>query len=188
MPGRADLDAFGDDVLTDRARDGDTRAFEVLLRRYQEPMFALAGRITGSSSDAEDVLQVAFTTAWRKLPDFRGDAKFSTWLYRVVTNQALTMLRRRPANTELPALDGVQPAVPHERGPEATAERSAMADALAAALARLPDDLRVVWLLREVDGCTYEEVATIVGAGLSTVRGRLARARRTLAADMAEWR
>lgn len=177
-----------DDVLTDRARDGDTAAFEALLRRYQAPMYALAARITGSPADAEDAVQQAFTTAWRKLRDFRGDAKFSTWLYRVVTNQALTILRRRRASSPLPEDDHSAAPAPSERGPEATVERTALADALAAALAALPDDLRVVWLLREADGCTYEEVASIVGASVSTVRGRLARARTCLAAELAGWR
>ena len=179
------LDQLDDAVLTDRARDGDPQAFEALTRRYQRPLFVLATRITGSAADGEDAVQLAFVKAWRTLPSFRGDARFPTWMYRIVTNEALTLLRRRKPFDALPE-DGDLRA-PDTDGPEAAVQQSALAGALGSALAALPPDLRVAWLLREAEQCSYEEVATIVGTSQSTVRGRIARARVALAKSLAEW-
>lgn len=182
---RIDIDELPDEVLTDRACDGDTRAFEALVRRYHAGMFALASRIVGSRQDGEDAVQLAFLAAWRALPRFRGEARFATWLYRIVANEALAQLRRRRPEQPLLScaqLPGGQP------GPERHAEHAALAAALAEALAAIPPDLRVAWLLREVEHCSYEEVACIVGTNLSTVRGRIARARAALAEALAAWR
>jgi RNA polymerase sigma-70 factor (ECF subfamily) len=179
------LDQLDDAVLTDRARDGDPRAFEALARRYQRPLFVLATRITGSAADGEDAVQLAFVKAWRTLPSFRGEARFPTWMYRIVTNEALTVLRRRKPVDVLPE-DGDLRA-PDTNGPEAAVQQSALATALGSALAALSPDLRVAWLLREAEQCSYEEVAHIVGTTQSTVRGRIARARVALAKSLAEW-
>ena len=183
-----DADELRDEIgLVQRACDGDAWAFERLLRRYQQPMFVLAAGITGSPADGEDAAQAAFVIAWRKLPSFRGDARFATWLYRIVTNESLSLLRRRRPVDPLPERADLQPADPPSRGPEATTERAALGAALATALARLPPDLRAAWVLREAEHCSYEEVASIVGVNLSTARGRIARARALLARSMADW-
>ena len=179
------LEHLDDAVLSERARDGDSRAFEVLVRRFQRPLFVLATRITGSACDGEDAVQLAFVKAWRTLPTFRADARFSTWMYRIVTNESLTLLRRRKPLDVLPEHDDVR--APDTQGPEAVVQHSALARALEAALAALPPDLRVAWLLREAEQCSYEEVASIVGTTQSTVRGRIARARAALAKSMAGW-
>ena len=155
-------------ALTERARGGDTAAFESLLQRYQRPMYNLA-----------------FVLAWRRLPTFRGDSAFATWLYRIVTNQAVGQLRRRRPVHPLPDEDPPEAAY---RGPAGQAEQDALVAALAAAVAELPVDQRVAWLLRESQQCSYEEVAHIVQVPVSTVRGRIARARATLAAALAGWR
>jgi RNA polymerase sigma-70 factor, ECF subfamily len=182
------LAALDDDVLTDRARDGDTRAFEALLRRHQVRAYSLAVRITGSSADAEDAVQAAFTDAWRALPRFRGEARFSTWLHRIVANRALALLRHRRPDEPLPDAGDRRLGGRVADGPEAAFQYRALADALDHAVADLPADLRVAWVLREVEHCHYEEVAEIVGVSLSTVRGRIARARQYLAKSMADWR
>jgi RNA polymerase sigma-70 factor, ECF subfamily len=188
-PSRAPL---GEDVLTDRARDGDARAFEELVRRHQQAMYAVALRILADPDDAEDATQNALIAAWRQLPAFRAQARFSTWMYRIVTNHALNQLRRRAARSET-SLDAVelepgQQPVAWSDDPYRHSETSALMADLRAALAALPEPQRVCWLLREVDNCTYREVATITATSLDTVRGRIYRARQQLAEAMASWR
>ena len=173
-----------DHVLAEHARAGDTGAFEALVRRYRQPMYNLALRITGSAADAEDVTQEAFVLAWRRLPAFRGDSAFATWLYRIVTNRALSALRRR---RPVAPLAGEDPPAAAYRGPAGQVEQDALLAALVAAVAELPVELRVAWLLRESQQCSYEEVAQIVQVPVSTVRGRIARARAALAAALAGW-
>jgi RNA polymerase sigma-70 factor (ECF subfamily) len=187
--------ALGEDVLAARARDGDARAFEELVRRHQRAMYAVALRILADPDDAEDATQNAFIAAWRRLPTFRADAQFSTWLYRIVTNHALNQLRRRAARQARsgPALDAAdltarQEPVASTGDPYQHSETSALLADLRAALAGLPEPLRVCWLLREVDNCSYQEVATITGITLDAARGRIHRARQQLAEAMASWR
>lgn len=153
-------------------------------------MFGTALRLLGRPSDAEDAVQEAFIAAWRRLPEFRGDSRFSTWLYRIVTNRSLNELRRRKPTADLDDEDdGPVPAgLVQTGGPASQAEQSAMLAALQAALADLPESLRVCWLLREMDQRSYDEIADIVGVPEPTVRGRIARARTKLAEVMAPWR
>lgn len=189
-PGASRWDQLTDDELVDRAQGGSSRAFEVLLRRHQRSMFGASRRLLGSSDEAQDALQEAFITSWRTLPEFRSEAKFSTWLYRIVTTRSLNELRRRKPAEPLPEDDGPAAAqlVATTRSPAAHAEGSAMMQALQQALAALPEDLRVCWLAREIDHLSYEEISEIVRAPVSTVRGRIARARSTLAEAMSAWR
>lgn len=187
---RSRLSELTDDELVQRAQSGNSRAFETLLRRHERAMFGTSLRLLGRSADAEDAVQEAFIASWRRLPEFRGDARFSTWLYRIVTNRSLNELRRRkPAASLDEEDDGPVPAgLVQTGGPERQAERSAMMEALQSALAELPESLRVCWLLREVDHRSYDEIAEIVGVPEPTVRGRIARARTKLAEVMAPWR
>lgn len=178
-------------VLVVRAAEGDPRAFEQLLRRHQQTMYTVALRILNHPDDAEDVTQNAFVAVWRRLPEFRRQAKFSTWLYRIVTNHALNVLRSRSrtgTQTDLAALLGSAEPVTSQPGPAQHAESSALLRDLRTALAGLPDELRVCWLLREVENKSYEEVAAIAGVSLDTARGRVYRARHRLAEAMAAWR
>jgi RNA polymerase sigma-70 factor, ECF subfamily len=170
-------------TLVVRAQEGDVRAFEVLARRHQAALYRLAVRVMGEPTEAEDALQEALLDAWRRIGRFRGESAFSTWMYRVVTNRCLGMLRRRRP-------------VPVDRFDEAAAadspERSAEVDAGMAALGRalqgLRDDLRVCWVLRELEGLGYAEIAQITGASEDAVRGRIHRARVQLAEVMRPWR
>jgi RNA polymerase sigma-70 factor, ECF subfamily len=180
-----------DDELVQRAQSGNSRAFELLLRRHQRAMFGTSLRLLSRSSDAEDAVQEAFIASWRRLPEFRSDAQFSTWLYRIVMNRSLNELRRHQP-TEVLEPDG-QVAGTDEflidtGSPDRQVEHSAMMDALQAALVKLPESLRVCWLLREVDHRSYQEIADIVGVPEPTVRGRIFRARANLAEAMTEWR
>ena len=175
-------------TLVARARDRDVDAFAALLRRYQRRIFALCLRmLDGASAEAEDVTQEVFVTAWRRLPELQDEAAFGGWLYRAATNRCLNLLRtRRPTQA---IEDDTAPAA---RGPGAdparTAQNSAAMTALTDALRLLPPTQRACWLLREVHGRSYEEIAQLVDATPDAVRGRIARARMELAEVMAPWR
>ena len=157
-------------------------------------MFGTSLRLLSQDSDAEDAVQEAFIASWRRLPEFRSDAQFSTWLYRIVTNRSLNELRRRKPTQPLgPDTDSAEDAVSVDpaldtANPAAHAEQTALIDALQAALAELPESLRVCWILRELDHRSYDDIADIVGVPEATVRGRIARARVKLAEAMKEWR
>lgn len=183
-----------DTVLVRRADEGDPRAFEVLLRRHQRAAFATALRVCRRPADAEEAVQDAFVAAWRELPGFRGDSAFSTWLHRIVTTRALNQVRARGRHDDrrtgddIGDLVGAAEPVASGTGPAGSAEAADLATALRAALAGLPTAQRECWLLREVEGCSYEEVAEITGSSVTAVRGRLHRARIAVAEAMAAWR
>jgi RNA polymerase sigma-70 factor (ECF subfamily) len=180
-------DARLDDVtLVVRARGGDVRAYEQLVRRYQGPIYRLAVRMLASRSDAEDVVQEVFLTAWRSLAGLHEDAAFVGWLYRTATNRCLNVIRARHATVD------VDLAQLESRGagskPERAVEASEQLAAVTVALQRLTGEQRACWLLREVHGRSYEEIAQAVGVTTTAVRGRIARARAQLTEMMAAWR
>jgi RNA polymerase sigma-70 factor (ECF subfamily) len=175
--------SLDDLTLVVRAQEGDVRAFEALARRHQAALYRTAVRVTGDPAEAEDALQEALLDAWRHLDRFRGDAAFSTWMYRLVTNRCVAALRRRAA----PAANAGDDVAARD-----SPERSALLDLELAALGRavqdLPDNLRVCWVLRELEGLGYAEIAEITGAGETAVRGRIHRARVQLAGVMRTWK
>lgn len=173
-------------TLVVRAQEGDVRAFEVLVRRHQRQLYRLAMRLLGNSNDAEEAVQDAFVAAWRRLRGFRGDAAFSSWMYRIVTNRCLALLRTRPPVVSLDDL-GDQPG-PDGDSPERAAETGDRSTALNRALHNLPTEQRTCWVLRELHGLSYVEIAAIIGVSPDAVRGRLYRARTTLAEVMRPWR
>ncbi len=172
-------------TLVARARDRDVGAFEALVRRYGRRIYGLCLRMCGASGEAEDVTQEVFLTAWRRLPEIETDAAFGGWLYRTATNRCLNVLRRRRPTTEFD--EHTAPVAPGG-DPERTAQNTAAMTALSVALAALPAQQRACWLLREVHGRSYEEIAQMVGTTPAAVRGRIARARIELAEVMAPWR
>ena len=182
--GHGDLD---DAVLSARAAEGDDEAFALLVHRWSPPLLGLAYHLLGSVPDAEEAVQDAFIRAWRRLPEFRGDAAFGTWMYRIATNRCLTVLRARASSVPL---DAVPEAMAHDAAgePERAAETEAATQALSKALAALPPEQRACWVLRELHGLSYAEIAQVTRMSESTVRGRLYRARRTLVREMAAWR
>ncbi|MEU2079970.1 RNA polymerase sigma factor [Streptomyces sp. NPDC056202] len=187
-PGLGGSRAEPDDaLLSARAREGDEEAFAALVRRHGPTLLGLAGRMLGDPAEAEDAVQDAFVSAWRRLPEFRGDAAFLTWMYRIVTNRCLNRLRSRRPTTDLDALP--EPAAPPQEGsPARAAESSAALADLTAALAELSPEQRACWVLRELHLLSYEEIAEAVGIGPAAVRGRIFRARRFLTEAMSEWR
>lgn len=177
-----------DETLAARAARGDDRAFDVLMERYQARVYRLACRLT-NDTDARDVVQDAFLRVYQHLTGFRGDARFSTWLYRVATNACLMWRRahaRRPAeplNAFLPRFDShgahAQTPVYFERTMhlEERLDRERLAAAARDALARLPELYRNAFVLRDLEELPTEEVAEILGVKAATVRQRVHRAR-----------
>lgn len=182
--GGPDPDELDEPTLVVRAQEGDVRAFETLARRHQAALYRLAVRVMGDPGEAEDALQEALIDAWRRIGKFRGDSAFSTWMYRVVTNRCIGMLRRR---RPVP-VDRVEDVTASPDSPERTAEIDASMAALGQALQGLRDDVRICWVLRELEGLGYTEIAEITGASEDAVRGRIHRARVQLAEVMRPWR
>ncbi len=175
-----------DETLVVRAQEGDVRSFEVLLRRHEAKMYRLALRLLGVPGDAEDAVQEAFISAWRRLGTFRGDSAFSSWLYRIVTNRCLNMIRsRRPVAPLDPTIEVSDTKL--TGAPERSEELAEQVAALRHAVASLPSHQRVCWVLKESDGLSYSEIAQIVGTSPDSVRGRIHRARVHLAEEMRSW-
>ena len=160
-----------------RLRAGDRRAFEELVRTQQHRVYGLALRMLGNAAEAQDVAQEAFLRAHRGLADFRGDARLSTWLYQIVSRLCLNRLagsERRLARHGEEALAQVPDARP---GPDQALERGELEEALHRAIAELPEERRIVVVLRDVEGLAYEEIAEVLELPVGTVRSRLHRAR-----------
>ncbi|WP_328458609.1 MULTISPECIES: RNA polymerase sigma factor [unclassified Amycolatopsis] len=185
---------MSDDVtLVERAAGGDEAAFGALVRRHTPRMYRVALRITGSAAEAEDVVQEAWLAAWRSLGGFRHESAVSTWLYRVVTNGALAILRRRKPTISLDSpepegkstLDSALLAAA-EPGPEGRVVRAEEVDAVLRAIGRLELSQRVPLVLRELEGLSYEEVAEVLDVNVGALRSRLHRARVALLAELRE--
>jgi RNA polymerase sigma-70 factor (ECF subfamily) len=178
-----------DEALAERAASGDVSAFEQLVHRYHARVYRLARRLTGDDSDAQDALQDTFLQVYRKLGSFRGDSRFSTWLYRVATNAALMQRRaraRRPAESleeHLPRFDaeGRHGATPEELrvafGVDESVHRKLLAEKAQAGIERLPDLYRDAFVLRDLEELDTAEVAQVLGLEPATVRQRVHRAR-----------
>jgi RNA polymerase sigma-70 factor, ECF subfamily len=185
VPATPPGDAFTDETLVARARDGDTRAFEALVRRYQAPIYRLAVRMLNDAAEAEDVTQEVFVTAWRRLPGVQDGKAVRAWLYRIATNRCLNILRARKPTA--PLQEETVPAASPAASPEARAEAHERLVALRAALGQLTAEQRACWLLREVEELSYAEIAGILHTTPQAVRGRLARARAELGEAMTSW-
>ncbi|MEU1279273.1 sigma-70 family RNA polymerase sigma factor [Streptomyces sp. NPDC005805] len=176
-----------DALLAVRAAEGDEEAFELLVRRHAPPMIRLATRLLGDRGEAEDAVQEAFVGAWRRLPEFQSRASFGTWIYRIVTNRCLNVLRSRRPAAPLEAVG--EPVAPeHAVSPARIAEGREAVREMRKALDTLTAEQRACWVLRELDGRSYEFIAEAVGIGQDAVRARVFRARRTLTAALGDWR
>lgn len=180
------LESAPDALLAQRAKDGDERAFGVLIRRHSPFLVAFATRYLGGSSDADDVVQEALIAGWRQLDELRDPARIRSWLATSVARRATDVLRTRARRDVRPLPDEERPSLAPLT--EAVAEGRAATRALGDVLAALPQDQREVWLLREMAELSYDEIAERLDIGVATVRGRLARARGAVLAAMEEWR
>lgn len=169
--------------LVRAAAGGDTEAFERLVRTYENKIYHLALRMCGSADEAADIAQEAFLAAWRGLPSFRGEAGFATWLYRLTSNAAIDYLRRQKKQRGDMSLDDEElglDAVDSAPGPQETAEGSELRSAVAAGLNQLSEGHRQVLVLREIQGLSYEEIASVLELDIGTVKSRISRARSSL--------
>ena len=176
-----------DDVasLVTAAREGDRQAFDELVRRTYAATFTLAYRLVGNEEDARDVTQEAYLRAYRGLRRFRGDARFSTWMYRITANCAATHLGRRRRHRHEPLLDDVPVAddTPSS-SPELRAEAGDLRHRLVGAVERLPPKLRAVVVLRDVYDLPHEAIAAELGISESAAKVRLHRARQQLRSEV----
>lgn len=179
------VDDVEDGYLVSRAQEGYLDAYAELVHRHAALAYRVALRIVGDHQDAEDVAQEAMVAAWQNLPRFRADAKFSTWLYRIVTHRALNKVGRRPAVNSLDLLGEVPDVEP---GPAKTIERDLTVDAVTDAIRTLSLVQRAVIVLHHFEDLPYAEIAAITGSTVPAVRSHLFRARRTLGAALQEWR
>lgn len=179
-----------DELLVERARRGDVHAFEQLISQYERKVYNLAYRLTGSHEDASDVAQEAFIRAYSSLPEFRGDSSFATWLFRIVNNACLDELRKRKRQ-RVTSLDETftmedgevdrQLAIADEAdGPEQALERVEIQRAVQESINSLDEEYRVVVVMRDIQGYSYNEIADALGINLGTVKSRLNRARNAL--------
>ena len=167
------------------ARQGDQSAFEQLVHLYEKRVLALTTRMCKNPADAEEAAQEAFLSAWQGLPFFRGDASFSTWLYRLASNACVDLLRRegRRQSAAGPSLNDeeVQLEVPDTApSPQEQAERSELRQQIEAGLQALTPDHRQVLLLREMHQLSYDEIAQTLDVDVGTVKSRINRGRKQL--------
>ena len=173
--------------LIARAQKGDRSAFAVLLREHQDEVYTLARRLVGDPHMASDVSQEALIRAWRALPRFRGDARLSTWLYRITVNTAWTHKERARKHQGTSIDEHLDIAAPVDAGhPEVAGEILELRGRLRLALDRLPDPQREVVVLKDIYGWSHAEIAESMGISLTAAKVRLHRARARLAKDLEE--
>jgi RNA polymerase sigma-70 factor (ECF subfamily) len=167
-----------DEELVQRSVGGDTDSFNQLIRRWEKPIFALAYRTIGREDEARDVVQDTFLRAFRGLAGFKGQAKFSSWLYRIALNLCRDWMRRERRAPVVATPDGVDLVELAGEGDQAVRAdelvvRKDLSRAVAAAMRLLPEDQRAAIVLKEYHGLTFQEIADLLGCPLSTVKTRL---------------
>ena len=184
--------------LVQRAQKGEAGAFDALVRRYQHKVVKLVMRYVRNQTEAEDIAQEAFIKAYRALPRFRGDSAFYTWLYRIAINtakNALAARARNPVQFDIDRGEGrddgdapfdLQDRMTDTATPEALALTEEIRATVTAAIEQLPEDLRTAIMLRELEGLSYEEIATTMDCPVGTVRSRIFRAREAVDARLRE--
>ncbi|MDD3354113.1 RNA polymerase sigma factor RpoE [Zoogloea sp.] len=177
-----------DQLLVERVQRGDKQAFGLLVSKYQRKLGRLLSRLIRDPAEVEDVAQETFIKAYRALPAFRGDSAFYTWLYRIGINTAKNYLvsqgRRAPTSTDFDS----EEAETFEEGdqlrdintPERLLMTKQIGETVNVAMEALPDELRTAIVLREIEGLSYEEIATIMECPIGTVRSRIFRAREAI--------
>ena len=176
-----------DQQLVELVQRGDSKAFDLLVLKYQQRIVSLVSRFVRNQADALDVTQDAFIKAYRALPNFRGESAFYTWLYRIAVNTAKNYLvsqSRRNANNEIDIADIEQYEGENALKDYSTPENLLLRDEIEATVLKsieeLPEDLRVAITLREVEGMSYEDIAAAMDCPIGTVRSRIFRAREAI--------
>ncbi|MBK6743326.1 MAG: RNA polymerase sigma factor RpoE [Hydrogenophilales bacterium] len=181
-----------DRQLVERARNGDKRAFDLLVQKYHRRLMRLLSRMVRNQEEVEDIAQETFIKAYRALPQFRGDAAFYTWLYRIGVNTARNYLSSR--KRQMPTIsdqamnddDDVDERIVAQdiNTPESMLLSKQVAMAVNEAVEALPEELRTAITLREMEGLSYEEIAEMMVCPIGTVRSRIFRAREAIAAKL----
>lgn len=182
---RLSLDDTDDRILAGRAADGDIEAFAVLVRRHTPRLRAATRLITRSTLEVDDIVQESLVTAWQRLPELEDPGKVKPWLMRIVTRKAISRVRSTRPSQEI---DELQASASAAAGPDRVVENRAQIAALRETLESLPQLQRECWVLREIGGYPYDEIAQQLDTNVSTVRGALARARKFIIVRMEEWR
>ena len=181
-------EAISDAECVRKLQRGETDAFETLIRRHQKTIFNLVYRMLGDYDEAAEISQEAFLSAYRAIGNFRGEANFSTWLYRIALNHATT--RRKSLNIRQQRsvpIENTEPASDPHPGPAESMEKKEIRQRVQQALNRLePDDAAVI-LLRDLQDVSYEEVARVLEIPIGTVKSRLHRARQALKSELASY-
>ena len=174
-------------TLVQRVQQGDRRAFDQLVLRYQHKVLKLVMRYMRNHAEAEDIAQEAFLKAYRAIHSFRGDSAFYTWIYRIAINtakNALVAAKRRPLDYDLDLQDPEQNErngrLRDEATPESLLLTEEIRETVDAAIGALPEDLRRAVVLREYEGLSYEEIAAVMACPVGTVRSRIFRAREAI--------
>ncbi len=178
-----------DQLLVERAQAGEKRAFDVLVAKYQRKVARLLSRFVRDPAEVEDVAQEAFIEAYRALPSFRGDSAFYTWLSRIsiptAKNYLVAQGRRAPTSTEFDAEEAEvfedASQLRDINTPESLLLTRQIGETVNAAMDALPAELRHAIVLREIDGLSYEEIASVMSCPIGTVRSRIFRAREAVA-------
>lgn len=183
-----------DRALVARVQQGDKRAFDLLVRKYQGRILALISRLVPDRAEVQDVAQEAFIRAYRALANFRGESAFYTWLYRIAINAAknhLVMKGRRPPGSDIDVHDAESfadgDALRDGSTPEAEVLGRELGEAVFEAIAALPKELRTALMLREFDGLSYEDIAAVMACPVGTVRSRIFRAREEVDNHIRPW-
>ncbi|MDB2565730.1 RNA polymerase sigma factor RpoE [Porticoccaceae bacterium] len=176
-----------DQQLVVKVQEGDKRAFDLLVLKYQHKVHAIVGRFVRDTDEVADVVQEAFIKAYRALPKFRGESQFYTWLYRIAVNTAKNYLvsrSRRPPGSDVDIDDAEYYSgseyLKDLGTPENQLFRDELESVIVKSIAELPEDLRTAVTLREYEGLSYEEIAEIMECPVGTVRSRIFRARESI--------
>ena len=175
-----------DDVLVQKCKNGDLDAFDQLVKRYESKVYTLAYRFTGNHADANDLAQETFIRIYQALPSFRGDSSFATWLYRIASNVCRDELRRQQRRKkisldEVMSQSGCNLSLAYDsESPEESLEKSELQRAVQNCLNALSDEHRLILIMREIQGLSYEEIAAALDCSLGTVKSRLNRSRQAL--------
>jgi RNA polymerase sigma-70 factor, ECF subfamily len=184
-------DKVTDKQLIERVKNGEKAAYDLLVLKYQQRIINLVSRFVRNQSDALDVTQEAFIKAYRALPNFRGDSAFYTWLYRIAVNTAknhLAVQSRRPSGnnydvSEIEQIEGAD-ALKEQATPESLLLKDELQATVLKAIEDLPGDLKTAIMLREIEGLSYEEIASVMECPIGTVRSRIFRAREAIDNEM----
>lgn len=179
-----------DDILVQKCKKGDLDAFDELVKRYENKVFTIAYRFVGNYADANDLAQETFIRVYQALPLFRGDSSFATWLYRIAANVCRDELRRQHRQKKV-SLDEMisQPGggaslTDNALSPEESLEKNELQQLVQQCLNTLSDEHRLILVMREIQGLSYDEIAVTLDCSLGTVKSRLNRARQALKQKM----